>query len=255
LEIPEIILGEETMQRTLMKHGKPVPSQRKPAGFTLIELLVVIAIIAILAAILFPVFGRARENARRSSCLSNSKQIGLATLQYAQDYDERLPTNTSGNVNLNVVLQPYIKSTQVFVCPSQTTYTDKATGDPEKGVSDSTKVIGKDYSSYAYTFLMADPKFGGGHIGYVQEPSRRLLAGEVRGQMNRVTPIGCAKVGERAFEVAVRHLEGANVLFYDGHVKWYQEEHKGLQCAIAAPGNFAEAGFTGTFWNPTATSP
>lgn len=61
-------------------------------GFTLIELLVVIAIIAILAAILFPVFARARENARRSSCMSNMKQIGLGLMQYTQDYDEKLPT-------------------------------------------------------------------------------------------------------------------------------------------------------------------
>ncbi len=60
-------------------------------GFTLIELLVVIAIIAILAAILFPVFAKAREKARQSSCLSNMKQIVLGTMQYAQDYDERLP--------------------------------------------------------------------------------------------------------------------------------------------------------------------
>lgn len=62
-------------------------------GFTVIELLVVITIIAILAAILFPVFGRARENARRRSCLSNLKQMGLAILQYTQDYDERFPNN------------------------------------------------------------------------------------------------------------------------------------------------------------------
>src|SRR5476651_819462 len=64
---------------------------RSRHGFTLIELLVVIAIIAILAAILFPVFARAREQARRTSCLSNMKQIGLALFMYAQDYDETLP--------------------------------------------------------------------------------------------------------------------------------------------------------------------
>ena len=65
--------------------------QKAKRGFTLIELLVVIAIISILAAILFPVFARARENARRASCQSNMKQAGLAFMQYTQDYDERLP--------------------------------------------------------------------------------------------------------------------------------------------------------------------
>jgi prepilin-type N-terminal cleavage/methylation domain-containing protein len=94
-------------------------------GFTLIELLVVIAIIALLAAILFPVFSRARENARRSSCQSNQKQIGLAWVQYAQDYDERM-VPVSGNTSINNQkphdwprsMQPYIKNTQILKCPS-----------------------------------------------------------------------------------------------------------------------------------------
>ncbi|HOQ30130.1 MAG TPA: prepilin-type N-terminal cleavage/methylation domain-containing protein [Armatimonadota bacterium] len=71
---------------------------RRQAGFTLIELLVVIAIIAILAAILFPVFARARENARKSSCLSNCKQLGMALMQYAHDYDEYVVPYTVGPV-------------------------------------------------------------------------------------------------------------------------------------------------------------
>ena len=95
---------------------------RKSRGFTLIELLVVIAIIAILASILFPVFARARENARRSSCQSQLKQIGLGLMQYAQDFDERMPYDTIqiGGVNnsFRTSLQPYLKSTQVFNCPS-----------------------------------------------------------------------------------------------------------------------------------------
>lgn len=91
-------------------------------AFTLIELLVVIAVISVLAALLFPVFARARENARRTSCLSNCKQVGLAFMQYAQDYDERLPlsTDTSRDLSWVVTLQPYIKSPQIYRCPSDT---------------------------------------------------------------------------------------------------------------------------------------
>jgi len=111
-----------------MSHPRPLRR-----GFTLIELLVVIAIIAILAAILFPVFAQAREKARQTSCLSNCKQIGLALQMYAQDYDERLP-NTGPDWPGNgknpvyaagygwamwvVLLDPYIKSRKVWVCPS-----------------------------------------------------------------------------------------------------------------------------------------
>ena len=80
----------------------------KKSAFTLIELLVVIAIIAILAAILFPVFARARENARRSSCQSNLKQIGLGFAQYTQDYDELYPSFASGAPNWDAAIQPYV---------------------------------------------------------------------------------------------------------------------------------------------------
>ena len=104
------------------------PASGPRNAFTLIELLVVIAIIALLAAILFPVFGRVRENARRSSCLSNTKQIGLGITQYCQDNDERFPYSEpyngavpmAGRWELKVM--PYVKSTQIFVCPSNTDF-------------------------------------------------------------------------------------------------------------------------------------
>jgi prepilin-type N-terminal cleavage/methylation domain-containing protein len=106
-------------------------TRRRPAraGFTLIELLVVIAIIAILAAILFPVFARAREQARKSVCLSNMKQIGLALGMYMQDYDQVFPpgglkswevTKKTDRNLLALQLQPYTKNTQLFHCPSDT---------------------------------------------------------------------------------------------------------------------------------------
>ena len=105
--------------------------RRSPRGFTLIELLVVIAIIAILAAILFPVFARAREQARKSVCLSNMKQIGLALGMYMQDCDQIFPpgglkdweaTKKTDRNLLAIQLQPYAKNTQIFRCPSDTGY-------------------------------------------------------------------------------------------------------------------------------------
>lgn len=103
-------------------------------GFTLIELLVVIAIIAILAAILFPVFARARENARRASCLSNLKQIGLSMMMYVQDYDEHLTALNLSNTGVVLpdgsthttelwfqMLYPYMKNIQIMNCPSEST--------------------------------------------------------------------------------------------------------------------------------------
>lgn len=94
-------------------------------GFTLIELLVVIAIIAILAAILFPVFAQAREKARQTSCLSNSKQLATATLMYNQDYDETMPMSlylVAPNKGFAVydAVAPYMKNVQILVCPSYT---------------------------------------------------------------------------------------------------------------------------------------
>src|SRR2546423_15568812 len=120
---------------------------RRNAAFTLIELLVVIAIIAILAAILFPVFARAREQARKTACTSNVKQLGMAWMMYVQDYDETFPPTNSPTaptpewvlrpgtfpcrpcrpINIKtgcpydqrVFALPYIKNTQIFVCPSE----------------------------------------------------------------------------------------------------------------------------------------
>ncbi len=99
--------------------------KRHPRGFTLIELLVVIAIIAILAAILFPVFAKAREKARGTSCLNNVKQLGLGVMQYTNDYDETLPSgwkNTSPyEYSWRWSILPYVKNHQVYQCPSNLT--------------------------------------------------------------------------------------------------------------------------------------
>src|SRR5437016_2483284 len=108
------------------KKGVPgMCSRRRSPGFTLIELLVVIAIIAILAAILFPVFAQARAKARQASCLSNSKQLGLALYLYAQDYDETLPPETFNYNNddntVYALVQAYTKNLQIWTCPSMQT--------------------------------------------------------------------------------------------------------------------------------------
>jgi prepilin-type N-terminal cleavage/methylation domain-containing protein/prepilin-type processing-associated H-X9-DG protein len=98
--------------------------QKKSNGFTLIELLVVIAIIAILAAILFPVFAQAREKARAISCLSNTKQIGLAVMQYEQDFDETCPNGLNpygGGQGWAGQVYPYVKSVGAYKCPDDTT--------------------------------------------------------------------------------------------------------------------------------------
>ena len=119
------------MHSQISAPSRAVCQPRYKGAFTLIELLVVIAIIAILAAILFPAFARARENARRSSCQSNLKQIGLGIMQYTQDYDEFfVPAFVGGTLpNSGVaaltgwpeLIYPYVKSTQVYQCPSETT--------------------------------------------------------------------------------------------------------------------------------------
>src|SRR2546428_819474 len=125
VEAPDAALRRGTMRR------RPA-IRRRDAAFTLIELLVVIAIIAILAAILFPVFAQARESARKTTCLSNLKQLGIGWMMYVSDYDEQaIPwTLRLGNTDLNDangvslswdrLIQPYVKSNAVLACPSDT---------------------------------------------------------------------------------------------------------------------------------------
>ncbi|RYX83432.1 DUF1559 domain-containing protein [bacterium] len=158
-------------------------SSKKLQAFTLIELLVVIAIIAILAAILFPVFARARENARKASCMSNLKQIGLASMQYCQDYDETLyphrtkeanpliavanPPLTQDSLIRNFwpnLLQPYAKSWQLFACPSNPN--SWTIVNPDGAEANAPGAKGRGYgaqNSYAHNdFLSPAEAFGGG---------------------------------------------------------------------------------------------
>src|SRR5947209_11018338 len=136
-------------------------ASRRRLGFTLIELLVVIAIIAILAAILFPVFAQAREKARQAMCISNTRQIGLALMQYCQDYDETVVPNNNqvtGSASTTWLswpdfLQPYIKNTQVFTCPSSHR--------SESAPTDQVKTYGGILTSYVLNnFYYSDPGLG-----------------------------------------------------------------------------------------------
>ena len=197
---------------------------RSPKGFTLIELLVVIAIIAILAAILFPVFGRARENARRSSCQSNLKQIGLGVIQYAQDYDERLPgANMGSQINSwRRAIYPYIKSEQVFVCPSN--------GDNALPCFD-TWYSGAPSSPKFYTSYLANGEnsntggttpltYAGISIAQMQSPSQIMIV--LEGSHDAAEPYTWQTVSNFVNQVSDNfkgHLGTTNWLFADGHVK------------------------------------
>jgi prepilin-type N-terminal cleavage/methylation domain-containing protein/prepilin-type processing-associated H-X9-DG protein len=220
---------------------------QKKKGFTLIELLVVIAIIAILASILFPVFGRARENARRSSCQSNLKQIALGIIQYTQDYDERFPLiyagSGSGSQTLGwaAQLQPYIKSTQIFQCPSETIaptsqsadassatygganfsdywYNGAMNGKSEAGLEyTSSTVMNGDGSSStsAYAFNGAEIRSDGAAFTIPSVSTVARTAAQVRLPNN--TAVATTGTSD-AF--GLRHLDGINYAFVDGHVKW-----------------------------------
>ena len=191
------------------------------SGFTLVELLVVIAIIAVLAAILFPVFGRAREKARQSSCTSNLKQIGLGLKQYAQDYDGSYPDRdvlgrsglreASDPQSVPAVIAPYLKSTQVFVCPSgraalqelsntyQITTSSSVLGNPDQMEGNSAETLLM-WDCYSYQ--------NGTPVGATGNPTPNLPKSDRH----------CA------------HFANFNQLFLDGHVKMYPWKLAGSIC-------------------------
>jgi prepilin-type N-terminal cleavage/methylation domain-containing protein len=215
-------------------------TRKVKSGFTLIELLVVIAIIAILAAILFPVFARARENARRTSCQSNLKQIALGTLQYTQDYDERYPlpvyadnatytqTDTSmpgyyykvGNggtiISWMDLIFPYVKSLQIFQCPSN------------KLRPGATTSIDANYSYNPYIssalktmageswYLETIPK----NLSQIQTPAQTMLHMDMQGRYGILLKRSLWAGRGAPYNEIYIHFEGDNVAYADGHVKW-----------------------------------
>jgi prepilin-type N-terminal cleavage/methylation domain-containing protein/prepilin-type processing-associated H-X9-DG protein len=233
---------------------------KQQRGFTLIELLVVIAIIAILAAILFPVFAQAREKARQISCLSNEKQIGLGFLQYVQDHDEQgplIPDAGSGNNEEYYVvaaeLQPYIKNFAVFKCPdssyqegtaqylaAENPWEDFQTppNDPCLGLAKSTAGASKFYSDvypptdYAFNNSLKAPNVTGcttaGGNEVVQEEyndpgivSTAKVVYMTDFPMNNYTWPFYGWGSTPPSGPGGRHINGSNCLHLDGHAHWY----------------------------------
>jgi len=224
--------------------------KKRGSAFTLIELLVVIAIIAILASILFPVFARARENARRSSCSSNLKQIGLGVLQYVQDYDEKLPLmmtrhNVSGSFVPNDAnyrgwseyVQPYLKSLQIYQCPSDP-YPPAPSGDNGYGYTDygmnnfctptacesySTGVALATFDSPTLSVMLFELGDGYAANGYggCSDYNWTSANGNAAGQLAHA--IASTNNGHYNAQI---HLDGENVAFADGHVKWMKASSK-----------------------------
>jgi len=179
-------------------------------GFTLIELLVVIAIIAFLAAILFPVFAKAREKARQSSCLSNVKQMCVAVLSYAQDYDEGLPTSYNPFVPTTCdqwyeTLQPYMKSTQIHRCPSVSANWATSYGW-------NCDYLGYGSSSSCTYIFMTE----------VAKPSETMVLADCGAGSQTLYRPGRGDAAINAEnKKANRHNDGANLGLLDGHAKWY----------------------------------
>lgn len=202
-------------------------------GFTLIELLVVIAIIAILASILFPVFAKAREKARQSSCLSNMKQMALAVLGYSSDYDEMLPTedypyggdgNTQGvDGSWRGAIYPYCKNAQVFICPSH----KPAPG--TYGIFDGRYNDCGMVASYAINDCHQDagaptpPE--NQFLGAIEDAASCIFIVEGNGADDDTT-MNTNDHGwvpdKGSYPSYYRHNEGANYAFCDGHAKWFK---------------------------------
>lgn len=212
-------------------------SRTQKRGFTLIELLVVVAIIALLAAILFPVFARARGKARQASCQSNLKQIGLAMMQYTQDYDEKImpycysvgadtmywasyfQASPAAHFPERSLIQPYMKNTQIQDCPDA----PQPTGTP----SVNTPPIGYGYNNFYLNDLLPGFNWSGKSIAAITQPAETLMMADGASRNSAgwgrpgyaMPPSYAGGSGVRAPRIHGRHFGMANVLWMDGHVK------------------------------------
>ncbi len=255
-------------------------TKNKPKAFTLIELLVVIAIIAILASILFPVFARARENARRSSCMSNLKQIGLSVMQYVQDNDERYPLSQvsrtgpwadiptsddfadTANVQWPQFIAPYTKSMQIFRCPSAYAKTGNDGVYGQYGANQAmflvTSTVAANQKSLAMSAVISSAtSYMIMDLGVFRATGRELTApgssgnyipGTGPGSQTNLPAVTFATsiVALEGDYKAGRHFGGVNVAFADGHVKWLKSHTIYLEAA-KCPSN---CDATKSAWNP-----
>ncbi|MEO7717381.1 MAG: DUF1559 domain-containing protein [Capsulimonas sp.] len=215
-------------------------------GFTLIELLVVIAIIAILAAILFPVFAKAREKARQISCASNLRQLGLGEMQYSQDNDELYSGSYKYNSSLDrrtywpEMIFPYTKSAQIYLCPDQSKHVDVWNGNQFQA----SQVLNShaQNTDYAYNCVDNIGTISGNDgesqaIASITSPASTIMLIETKdnsgsgGQANayntdytdyKGTFLGKTWTGDPVNPRMPhkRHTDGSNFLWYDGHVKY-----------------------------------
>ena len=239
------------MRTILVKRAGKHPAT---SGFTLIELLVVIAIIALLAAILFPVFARARENARKSSCLNNMKQLGIGVAQYAQDYDEHFPLQESNNtvagvtnnpnyldsngvsVSWDLMIQPYIKNIQTLVCPSDTRSVVQNTALPGYGGLRRSYAMARYLVAHTGGFTgQTLPGGDGKSLADIPQSSATVLLCERRGggdktkaqwyynafadRCDNVAATTGFDIGGVGANAEAIHLGQANFLYVDGHAK------------------------------------
>lgn len=206
----------------------------KNKGFTLIELLVVIGIIAVLAAMLFPVFGRARESARRAACQSNLRQIGFGILQYTQDHDDRLPRNdTTKDVDTWVdTLQPYIKSDELFVCRSDPKPYEQTDGSKRLTSYAINQIYFQDPAQVL--FEANTPGVAPAMLDSIEDPTGTIGVGDSADYFQVYPVDGTPPVAEdldanpptlgdggaTGGKFVGRHFGGANWWFFDGHVKF-----------------------------------
>jgi prepilin-type N-terminal cleavage/methylation domain-containing protein/prepilin-type processing-associated H-X9-DG protein len=231
-------------------------------GFTLIELLVVIAIIAILAAILFPVFAQARDKARSAGCLSNQKQFGAALMMYMQDYDEKCVwfyNESDAKATKDLVsgywynpIMPYVKNLGVFLCPAVSRSKDGC--DPDRKPRPLLNRCGFGINVAHVGYGSGDPYFRPGKVADARplaafaEPARVIFLADSQLDPRKDHNLGWQDIkcpiphkaplaadvdqwvnykdtgGPNNPNISARHQGGANAIFMDGHAKWYRYE-------------------------------